>query len=535
MAENYTYTESDLVIQNIESAPNLDLPAFEIEKFAMPRDGSPLMVFYVNVRKDWLPKEGCPCCGLTDELTLSGRNKPRVIRDITRNNHCVLIIAQSPRMLCKRCQQRFTPKIDGIVQDATMTERLLEFIKVESFLQPHSDLEARTGLSIQTIQNIMDVEIEKYENERKTNPLVAPRVLGIDEKHINHKMRGTLVDVENGRLLDMLPTNDKDAFTNAIKSLLNWDKNIEVVTTDMANSYLSWMPKFLPNATFVIDKFHVVQDVNQKVSVAKKWLYEYRKDVIQGLSDASEKEEQRQILKIIHDNKRLFNYSTKNLETKNGEKAQKLATVISAFPEFALLRKLYQYIELLYEQQTREEAEQVWDEWQALLPPSNKREYSAWCDKHGISPKCFEGFQSLTRSGFTQYKPYILNYFNPGCRVTNAATEGCNNLIGGINSTGNGYKFKHLRAKALYASLIQKRVKYTIDIKTIASWKPTSYFMTSFNFNSGSCDYIVKFVFGSYIKECDIPPINVFTDNSEFFQRLKSDKEPPKIPNFTLD
>lgn len=534
MADKYVYEEADLVELDLDTAPNLDLPAFQIEKFTMPKDGSPLMVFYLNVRNDWLPEDGCPVCHKTDMITLSGRSGPRCIRDIARNTYGVQIITQSPRMLCKRCNQRFTPKIDGIVQDGTMTERLVEYLKTASFTTPHATLEALTGVSIQTIQNIMDVEIERYEKIREENPLNAPRVLGIDEKHITNKMRGTVVDVENGLLLDMLEDNSKESFKEAITSLKDWDKNIKVVTTDMANSYLSWMPDFLPNATFVIDKFHVVQDVNQKVSKAKTQLIKYRKRLIDELPDGPEKNRQKEIYKIIYQNKRLFNYSTENLERNDGAKLKKLDTVIAEFPEFALLRKLYAYIELLYAQDTREEAERVWDEWQSELPPATNGKYRTWCKERDISPECFEAFQSLVRSGFTNFKPYILNYFKPGCKFTNATTEGLNNLIGRINSTGNGYRFKHLRAKALYMSLIYERKVYSINIKSIKSWKPTTYFTTIpsnlFREQPTEFEYKKKYVFNCQVEKCCFPPVNVLEENTEFFESLVSDKEYQRVP-----
>jgi len=465
--EKRKYTRNDMVSRPLESAPSLDLPAFEIEQFFVPNDGSKFMVFFLNVKKNWKPESGCPYCGNKISLSLSGRNLPRVIKDVSRNNYCVQLVTQSPRFVCNKCHKRFTPKIDGIVENGTMTERLLDFVKTESFLQPHTILEERTGLSIQTIQNIMDDEIQRYEEMRAENPLVAPRVLGIDEKHIVHEMRGTLVDVETGNLLDVTESNDERTMARAVQKLKDWDKNIRVVTTDMSNSYLRWLPKLLPDATFVIDKFHVFQNVNQKVSASKKLLYEYRKQLIREVEDDAERKRQIEILKIINNNKRLFNYSTEHLERGSGVKALKLDTVIDEFPEFALLRKLYAYVELLYHQTNREDAEKVWDEWQKLLPPSTKGRYRDWCNKNNIPPNCFEAFQSLTRSGFTYFKEYILNYFNPGCSFTNATTEGLNNLIGTINTSGNGYKFKHLRAKALYASLINERVRFSETISDI--------------------------------------------------------------------
>lgn len=130
-------------------------------------------------------------------------------------------------------------------------------------------------------------------------------------------------------------------------------------------------------------------------------------------------------------------------------------------------------IEKMYEQTTRAEAEEVWDEWQRELPPNNKTRYKKWCEEHGWPLECFDAFRSFTHSGFLYYKPYILNYFNPGCRYTNGTTEALNRQIKKLYSSGNGLKFKHLRAKVLYASLIYKRTIYSVDIKTISSWKPT--------------------------------------------------------------
>lgn len=513
--EKRKYTLEDMVSKPLDSAPSLDLPAFEIEKFYVPKDVSKFMVFFLNVKKSWKPQSGCPYCDNKTSFSLSGRNAPRVIRDVSRNNYCVQLITQSPRLLCNKCHQRFTPKIDGIVENGTMTERLLNFVKTESFLQPHTILAERTGLSIQTIQNIMDDEIQRYEEMRVENPLVAPEVLGIDEKHIVHDMRGTLVDVKTGNLLDLTERNDELTMVAAIQKLKDWDKNIRVVTTDMSNSYLRWLPKLLPNATFVIDKFHVFQNVNQKVSSSKKYLYEYRKQLIREIEDDAERKRQTEILKIIGNNKRLFNYSTENLERGSGVKALKLDTVIDEFPEFALLRKLYAYVELLYQQTNRKDAEIVWDEWQKLLPPSTKGRYKEWCDKNSIPLHCFEAFQSLTRSGFTYFKEYILNYFNPGCNYTNATTEGLNNLIGTINAAGNGYKFKHLRAKALYASLINERVRFSIDIKSIDSWKPSS----------GGFSMIIpmsrdKYMFNHSRENVFIPTTNVLSDNQSFSDSL---------------
>lgn len=63
----------------------------------------------------------------------------------------------------------------------------------------------------------------------------------------------TLVDVRKGKLLDMLEDNEQKTMENAIRQLKDWDTNIRVVTTDMANQYIKWLRVLLPNATNSID------------------------------------------------------------------------------------------------------------------------------------------------------------------------------------------------------------------------------------------------------------------------------------------
>lgn len=518
------YNFLDMEEQDIEAVPSLDIPSIIVEKYFTPRDHGKYMLFLANIRKSTRPSR-CPFCGGISDLIFSGRTKPRVIHDVMRNNCRVDIIIQPARIQCNKCNQRFVALIDGIDEIHSMTTRLLDFLRVECFLQSHTVLAERSGVSVETVRNIMDEEIQKYEDNRKANPLLAPRVLGIDEKHINHVMRGTLVDIEEGLLLDMLEDNKSHTMQEAIKRLRDWDSRIKVVTTDMNNSYLHWLPDLLPNATVVVDKFHVIQDIERRISITKSQLYEYRKNIIfNKITDPKEKLRQMGVFRILNDNKRLFNYSMESIvrDTKSN-KSLKLATVIDEFPEFRLLRKLYYLIELMYTKETIEEAEAIWDEWVAMLPPSNEKKYKEWCDLYSVTPPLFGEFRSFVREGFQKHKPYILNYFKPGCRHTNAATEGLNNLIGSINQVGNGYSFKILRAKCLYASLIHERYIYGIDTATIKKWKPTMSWVSPTNPNSFFDTYCNEDVnyFISSVEAVDIRPPNVYTKNEQLLRIIE--------------
>ena len=467
------YGLRDLIEHDAENAPSLDISGLVVEKYYTPRDGGKYILFLANVQKNDDLKY-CPYCRGMTKMNYSGVLDPQIIHDVVRNNCRVDIAIQPRRAVCTMCNNRITLPKPGVNDNHSMTDRLVEFLEIESFLQPHTVLADRSGVTSQTIANIMKRKIAEYDEERRLNPLRAPRVLGIDEKHLQNDMRGTLVNVEDGELLDILEDNRPQTMQDAIKRLKGWDTNIEVVTTDMNNAYLKWLTALLPNATVVIDKFHVIQDIEQRLTKTKNELYEFRKKLILEYPDGEERIRQQQVLDLVRTNKRLFNYSTESIVRDiNGDKAQKLATIIDEFPEFRLLRKLYMLIENMYMQSTYEDAETVWEEWVALLPPDGKKKYEEWCDLYSVTPPMFDAFRSFSRQGFQFFKPYILNYFKPGCRFTNATTEGLNKMIDNINAPSNGLSFPILRAKCLYASLVHERIHYGINVKTIKKWKPT--------------------------------------------------------------
>lgn len=510
------YRLSDMVEQDLVTAPSLDLPTLAMEKFYMPRDNGKYMLFLMNVKKSIRP-ERCPYCQEERSVVFAGRTAPRLIHDVVRNNYRVDFIFQPVRLQCQKCGQRYVPRIEGIDERHSMTTRLLDFIKTECFLQPHTALAERSGVSIETIRNIMREEVVKYDMARDEDPPLAPRVLGIDEKHIIYAMRGTLVDIENGDLLDMLEGNDRDSMMDAIMRLKDWDTMIEVVTTDMNNSYLSWLPGFLPKAIIVIDKFHVMQDLSKRISTTRKSLYEWRKALVNKIEDNSERARQLSILRQLNKDKYLFNYSTERIarDTKT-DKPMILATIVEEFPEFRLLKKLSYAVEAMYKKETYEEAVEAWDAWMELLPPVGAKQYKEWCDLYSVEPPMFDAFRSFKRSGFQFFKPYILNYFRPGCRVTNAATEGINRLIGAINAAGNGYSFEILRAKCLYASLVTDRITYSIDIDSVESWTPTTSIMISGSYRSAHKrpTYKTIYSFSSSCSPIRIKPMNIFSDNT---------------------
>ena len=480
--EKKEYTFYDLRIVDKSEAPALNVPGLRFDKLFVPRDGGKYMLFQAEIDKKQLTDTVCPVCG-SHNTNFDGSGDARVVRDVSRANYRVDIIFFPVRMRCKDCGARFNPSIPGIADGKQRTKRLDDFLRTECFIQPFTTLCERTGLSLPTISDILEEEAQKLDDKRKRNPVPAPHVLGIDEKHINYDMRGTLVDIENGQLINILEDNKTPTMQDAIKALKNWDTDIKVVTTDMNNSYLSWLPKLLPTATVVVDKFHVVQDVQQAVTRCRRALMRYRKALIAKETDPEEKERLNAIYNISAKHQRLFNLSTARvIESKEADYADMLATVTDAFPEFKMLHNFRCGIESMYMSSSYEEAENIFNLWIDVLPPHNQKEYEEWCALYDYPINLFEEWRSFTSASFLRFKPFILNYFKSGCRYTNAATEGLNRLIDQVNTEGNGYSFKTLRAKCLYASLVNEHVIYNIKVSDVKQKiaKSQTYFSPGF-------------------------------------------------------
>lgn len=529
------YGAEDFYEIDLEDAPSLDLPHIVTDHVYMPKDRRSFMLFFVHLDKSYRPEGGCPTCHSKD-LTRSGTTAPRKIHDVTRNNYRVDIILEPPRFFCKECKTRFVPEeIEGFSGRRSMTKRLEEYLRKECFVKSFTVLAEESGLSTQSIANIMDEELVKLDKVFAETPIIAPRVLGMDEKHISKTMCGTLVDVDTGKLIDMLPDNTRDTMTAAIKRLVDWDKNIEVVTVDMNNQYLSWLPELLPNATVVIDKFHVIKEINNAVKKSRTELIKSRKKKIAEIKDPVERARQSELLQIVTRNKRLFNYSMARLTREvNEEKRQRLATVIKEFPEFALLHNLHYTPEYMYEKTSFDEAEAVWQKWLSMLPPHGPKAYERWCDNHDVDPVCFEDFRRFNGPFYRNVAVYILNYFrSPDTRQTNAATEGLNSMIENVHILGKGYEFRHLRGKCLYAPLVHERLNYSVDMSTVkklkTKFKNNSYFMTRYGNRLDEINipdafrYTTKYEFRSDTYEYCCPSLNVYSDNSWFAPILSAE------------
>lgn len=413
----------------------------------------------------------CPQCGRRKRFNIHGyAEKDRVVHDVNVGLMQIDLVLRVPRYRCDVCPSKtFHHQFESVEANHKMTKRLCEEIQREAFTLPFSEVAAKHRISEPKVATIFDEYVRELEAE--ADVIVAPKVLGIDEKHIVHAMRGVLVDVESGRLLEMLPSNKRNRFTEAIEAMIGYDTRIKIVTMDMAPAYRSMIQEILPYAKIVVDKYHIFQALQQRVKPVKTRLGDMLARDLEYIEDPAEKKRLKQLLSTANKDHYLFKYGSKRLAEEAPQRLLLMAELCKEFPVYNHLRMLKEMFEGIYDAQTRQEAERRYGEWAKLVPPdgkgkAGKEALDAWQRTYGVMPELYAEFRVL-RNTMENWKIEIFNYFDDGCRYTNAATEGLNNLIERINRIGNGYGFDRLRAKALYWHLVTAGVRYRLDIKKI--------------------------------------------------------------------
>jgi len=102
--------------------------------------------------------------------------------------------------------------------------------------------------------------------------LPLPEILAVDEVHLefNSKNRYALVlmDFMTGEIVDILPNRLKTTYESYFLNIPREERaKVKVIVCDMYNPYINFAPDYFRNCTVVIDSFHVIQWINNKINI----------------------------------------------------------------------------------------------------------------------------------------------------------------------------------------------------------------------------------------------------------------------------
>ncbi|MEQ1560774.1 MAG: ISL3 family transposase [Methyloglobulus sp.] len=386
----------------------LNLPSITVTGFE-EKDTHDYHVFAVPANE---PEFCSKCVG----TSLYGHgSKTQLVMDTPMHGRRVGILLARKRYKCRSCGITFIQGCNDINDRHRATNRLVKYVENKGLVMTFTSVAEEIGVTEGTVRNIVGDYIGRLE---KKYTFETPEILGIDEVHLNRKMRLVFTNIGENTIVDLVGSRKKQVVIQALYRFKKL-KTIKFVTMDMWRPYYDAVKAVIPDAVIVIDKFHVVKMANQAVEKG-------RKDIRGQMTNGE--------VKLLKKDRFLMLRRRRDLDATQ-------EFLLSGWTEnYPVLHDLYHAKERFYDiwdsNLTRKQAETAYMDWKDSIPASI-RKY----------------FADLDRAIGNWHKE-VFNYFDH--RVTNAYTESANNHIKSIARQGRGYSFEVLRAKTLFTNAKHK-------------------------------------------------------------------------------
>ena len=321
------------------------------------------------------------------------------IKDAPIRGSSVVLVIRKRRFYCKTCRKPFTEPVPGILPRKRTTQRLQRAVtnacqKYSSLKDVRKDFRCSNSYIYKAFYSQL-----KIETKRKIN-YPWPKTIGIDEhfftrKNGHREFMTIFVHYKNKRPRELVLGRSSGVLQAGIQSI-EGRENVRNVVMDLSRSYKTFVKEYFCNAEIVADKFHVLRLLNGPINrLRKHYTGDERKNPIRRLLLCSSKNLEYFKRKAIWD----------WLEDKND------------------LKEIYYYKEALFRLYRTRGYNKA---RRALIKLTDQMAYS--------NLKEIRSLRNTLRTWSTE----ILNYFKTG--LTNARTEGFNNVAKTIQKRGYGFK-----------------------------------------------------------------------------------------------
>lgn len=397
---------------NINSAYEqlLNLSQVKIEGFTFEKR---LIIFNCSLRQ---ADNICPSCGQV--CTIINDTKERKLSDLNISNREVLLVISVRQFYCRPCNKYYTEQPDFADPNKSYTLRQSKYIFELCLKQCCTEVGAIVNMHARTVERLVlhhcATLVEALYNIRWSKV----KRLGIDEQSHRKGHRSyvcVLTDLDSGIILDILADRKKETLVAYFQGLGEKIRaRITDVSCDLHTPYITAAEECFPDARISLDRFHVVKLLNEPLDT-------YRKELRKKYKDNP----------IFRKLKRII---FKQYHLLNAEEFDDLQAAFEADPKLKTLYfqrdKFHQHLDNTDDVNTALEAINQW------IESAKKEEFDI-----------FAGFAKTAQ----RWKNYIANYVKD--KVSNAATEGLNNLIRVIKRLSYGLpNFQHLRLRVMAVS-----------------------------------------------------------------------------------
>jgi transposase len=351
----------------------------------------------------------CPKCGVLSE---TGYDRRRVqIKDSPIRGKIIRLTILKRRFFCKECKKPFMERISGIQHKRRTTERYRSSIlwACENFV----DLKSVKRAYKCSNAFLYEAFYERLELKVRQNRYPWPKTIGIDEHSFQKRRRGTIpfatmiVDYVNKKPFEVVDSKTTARLKEKLAAIPG-RVNVRNVVLDLCDPFKNFAHEFFPNAELIADKFHVIRLLHPAINRHRRALPGHSKN-------------RRLRALLLTSSHRLDSF----------EKAD-LMNFLNDHPTLKELWIAKEKIHTLYRTKGLNRARWVLHRLVEDLMKSEIKELN-----------------TLAKT-LWKWSVEILNYFKT--RLTNARTEGFNNLAKVIKRRAYGYRnFENYRRRLLCA------------------------------------------------------------------------------------
>jgi transposase len=244
--------------------------------------------------------------------------------------------------------------------------------------------------------------------------------MSIDDKAIGHDGFTILSNNDTGKIAMMIESTRGEEVEQAMEKFGDKLQKIKHVSMDMSPTYAMVFNDLVPNATQVIDKFHVMKYVYEAVGEVRNRI---KKELSSQLTKGRKRtEEDKKILKEVEFLRRVQHAVTQSPDKWN---TQMKETINEVFTQHEDLKTAY-------------EISQNFKQWYTYKnTPVSYRKIKDCLDIWYIQTQKISEFDSV-RKMIRKHETEILNFFKHG--LTNAKAENINGKIQRFVSSNFGVK-----------------------------------------------------------------------------------------------
>ena len=362
------------------------------------------------------PDARCPKC--KSRNVRANKHRERALIGLPNGKCQVRFVVPIRKVVCRDCKAVTYERVAfAAYKNARITRLLAKKLLARAADVSMKSLAEEYRISWRTVRGAIEDGLRKRYRRRDYSKVTN---IGIDELYVfrherpSRKYITTVRDQDSKAVLEVARGKGAAALKRFERRIAPFKANIKTVSMDMASSYNSWAEEFLPGATIIIDRFHVIKALNDRVDKA-------RRRVMAMVDDKTAKK--------IKGNRYVFLKNQEMLTPKEEKKLERAIKIkeCAALAEVHLCKERMRSI--YANAKTLADAMPLFDGWIEDAKASDVPELKS-------AAKTFE----RNREG-------ILAYWSSG-GMNNAATEGFNRKTRGLLETAYGfhdYKFLRLR------------------------------------------------------------------------------------------